>query len=109
MRVASEEFAKNGFVDANMPRIAGNAGVSKKTIYARYASKDDLLIAVVYSLARNALQAPVPAVANPEGTPRSVLTQLRLWRPQVVVRGAWPLRVCYSVGCARTQQRKEWG
>jgi AcrR family transcriptional regulator len=42
--VAGDEFVAQGFSEASVSRIAKNAGVSKKTIYARFPNKEALLI-----------------------------------------------------------------
>ena len=63
MAVASAEFVTHGFAEANVARIAAEAGVSKKTIYSRYRTKDELLIAVVGELAERSNEAIVSAMA----------------------------------------------
>ena len=54
LTVASKEFVAHGYARASVARIARDAGVSKKTIYLRYPSKDELLIAVVTNLTSRA-------------------------------------------------------
>ncbi|MEU1205075.1 TetR/AcrR family transcriptional regulator [Nocardia sp. NPDC005825] len=73
--VAAAEFAEHGYGQANVARIARQAGVSKKTIYARCPSKDDLLIAVVDDLATRAHTATTIAMAECGHEPQVVLTQ----------------------------------
>jgi AcrR family transcriptional regulator len=48
--VATAEFLTHGYEGASMSRIARTARASPKTVYARYAGKDELLLAVVDSL-----------------------------------------------------------
>lgn len=72
--VASAEFVKHGYADANVSRIARDAGVSKKTIYARYLCKDDLLVAVVNDLATRSYERVIAAMTASAGDPEHVLT-----------------------------------
>lgn len=51
LRTAANEFLAEGFGNANVDRIARTAGVSKKTIYARYPNKEALFCAVVDEIA----------------------------------------------------------
>ena len=74
LRVASAEFVARGYAEASVSRIAQDAGVSKKTIYARYPSKDVLLVAVVGDLAMRSHEAVVEAMDTAEGDPEHVLT-----------------------------------
>ena len=50
-------LAAHGYAGISTDRIAAAAGVSKATIYRRWASKDDLLVAAAQSLAR---EVPAP-------------------------------------------------
>lgn len=47
LAAAKPIFLKEGFEAASIDAIAGSAGISKKTIYARFASKEDLFEAVI--------------------------------------------------------------
>ncbi|KAA5543046.1 TetR/AcrR family transcriptional regulator [Roseiconus nitratireducens] len=49
---AVEAFAECGFEHANMDLIAENAGVSKRTVYNHFESKDQLFFAVVEEVKR---------------------------------------------------------
>jgi AcrR family transcriptional regulator len=71
--VASAEFVSHGYAGANVSRIARDAGVSKKTIYARYPSKDDLLVAVVSDLATRSYERVIAAMTASAGDPEHVL------------------------------------
>lgn len=73
--VASAEFMTRGFADASVSRIAADAGVSKKTIYARYPNKDALLMAIAGDLATRSYERVTKAVAATDGTPEHVLTE----------------------------------
>ncbi|MBJ8345655.1 TetR/AcrR family transcriptional regulator [Antrihabitans sp. YC2-6] len=74
LRVAGAEFLSRGYAEANMSRIASDAGVSKKTIYARYPSKDELLVAVTSDLATRSYQRVIAAMSASDGDPEHVLT-----------------------------------
>ncbi|WP_109833324.1 TetR/AcrR family transcriptional regulator [Reichenbachiella versicolor] len=41
--LAFEEFRKNGFINVRMDDLARKAGISKKTIYCEFTSKDQLI------------------------------------------------------------------
>ena len=72
--VASAEFVRHGYAEANVSRIARDAGVSKKTIYARYPGKADLLVAVVSDLATRYYERVMAAMSASAGDPEHVLT-----------------------------------
>jgi TetR/AcrR family transcriptional repressor of mexJK operon len=73
--VASDEFVHRGYADASVSRIATVAGVSKKTIYARYPSKDALLMAVASELATRYYEDVATAMSSTNGEPEQVLTR----------------------------------
>ncbi len=76
--VASAEFVRYGYAEANLSRIAADAGVSKKTIYARYPTKADLLVAAVSDLASRYYEGVDAALHSSEGDPEHVLTTFGL-------------------------------
>lgn len=63
-----------GYADASLSRIATDAGVSKKTIYARYPNKDALLMAVAGDLASRSYEEVASAISATDGDPERVLT-----------------------------------
>ena len=76
---AEQVFIDAGYARSTMDVIARAAGVSRKTLYARYANKSDVLTAVVERLLDAALAAPaVPAAAAAAASadPRAVLLAL---------------------------------
>ena len=75
LSVASAEFVTHGYADASMSRIAADAGVSKKTIYARYENKDALLMAVAGDLATRSYEGVIEAMAATDGEPEQVLAR----------------------------------
>lgn len=46
LKVATSMFAKRGFYDTSVDRIAEAAGYSKGAVYSNFGSKDDLFLAV---------------------------------------------------------------
>lgn len=48
LAVALKEFLQQGYGGASMSRIAKTAGMSKATLYLRYASKDELFRAIMH-------------------------------------------------------------
>ena len=65
---------RHGYAEANVARIARDAGDSKKTIYARYPGKADLLVAVVSDLATRYYERVMAAMSASAGDPEHVLT-----------------------------------
>jgi len=47
MEVARDPFMEHGFHGTGIYKILGQAGVSKKTLYAHFRSKDELILAVL--------------------------------------------------------------
>src|SRR5213076_2188762 len=45
--VAQDVFADKGYYDASIDEIAARAGIAKGTVYLHFASKEDLLVALV--------------------------------------------------------------
>ena len=74
LSVAAAEFIGRGYAEASMSRIAADAGVSKKTIYARYPNKDALLMAVAGDLATRSYEGVLTAITDSDGGPEHVLT-----------------------------------
>jgi TetR/AcrR family transcriptional repressor of mexJK operon len=54
---ARDAFLERGYDGVSMDEVANRAGVAKQTVYARYASKDALFLAVVESLQGRMLSA----------------------------------------------------
>jgi len=63
LEAANDLFAERGY-GVSIDEIAAVAGVSKQTIYARYARKDDLLAAVIHKTAED-LVSPLSVGALP--------------------------------------------
>ncbi len=78
LSVATAEFIAHGFANANVARIAQTAGVSNKTIYARYPTKAALLLAVVAEIASTSPRMLVADMAANDGGPEQVLLAFAL-------------------------------
>ncbi|MES0810147.1 TetR/AcrR family transcriptional regulator [Roseibium sp. SCPC15] len=60
IEAAIAEFREQGFLGANTTRIAKRAGVSSRTLYNHFESKEDLFHAITdIMIARNSAMAPV--------------------------------------------------
>lgn len=75
LSVAGDEFVTRGFAEASVSRIARDAGVSKKTIYARFPTKDVLLLAVVEDLVVRVRNAALDGMTTMTGEPAQALTR----------------------------------
>jgi AcrR family transcriptional regulator len=54
----SAELIEHGYVDLSLERIAARAAVNKTTVYRRWPTKEDLVIALVQSLGDSSIEAP---------------------------------------------------
>lgn len=69
-------FTEHGYARASMDAIARTAGISRKTLYARYASKAEVLAAVVDRLLDSSLGPNPPAQRTSNHDPRQSLLTL---------------------------------
>jgi AcrR family transcriptional regulator len=65
VEVALSEFLKHGYGGTSMATIVKAAGVSKTTLYSRFASKEDLFIAMMKKMVQGDLSARIRAVEAP--------------------------------------------
>lgn len=72
---AQAVFIEEGYARATMEAIAAAAGASRKTLYARYSNKEEMLGAVIQRLLATALPRAQEPVIIPLGDPRTVLAQ----------------------------------
>jgi TetR/AcrR family transcriptional repressor of mexJK operon len=72
---AQAVFVETGYARATMDAIARAAGTTRKTLYARYANKAEVLTAVVNRLLDRAVP-PLVASTQPAGTPHAQLRSL---------------------------------
>ena len=82
VNAAYEFFYREGFARANVDAIAETAGVTKRTLYNHFESKD-ALVAAVLDLQHELMLSRVDRWARaPAATPpRSWLSSSRSWRP----------------------------
>ena len=71
LEVAREEIGRAGYDAITMQALAGSAGVSTKTLYNLYGTKDELLLAAVADLLGN-LEHKSPVLEAEAGIPRLV-------------------------------------
>lgn len=69
---ATRVFLRRGYANASMDAIAGEAGVSKTTVYSHFGSKEALFGAIIEERCRRRL-APVAAGPRGAGEPRAAL------------------------------------
>jgi TetR/AcrR family transcriptional repressor of mexJK operon len=75
LEVATELFLTEGYGSATIDAVAARAGVSKRTLYHRFADKSALFVAVVHRIV--SLIRPPPGVALLEGSnPQEILRRL---------------------------------
>jgi AcrR family transcriptional regulator len=58
LRATSEELVDYGYVELSLERVAQRAHVNKTTIYRRWPTKQDLVIALVHSLGTPDIEEP---------------------------------------------------
>lgn len=73
---AQSVFLESGYARATMDAIAAKAGVSRKTLYARYSGKEAALQAVVDRLLESSLPIPTPDTSETRRDPRSQLLRI---------------------------------
>lgn len=65
VEVALAEFLRHGYGGTSMATIVKAAGVSKTTLYSRFASKEDLFIAMMRKMVEGNISARIRAVEAP--------------------------------------------
>lgn len=70
------EFEEHGFHDANLTRIARQAGISKGTIYLYFPSKEALFLAAIEEHITSVMGESEAEMMRVEGTTREHLTNL---------------------------------
>ncbi|MGH7584230.1 MAG: TetR/AcrR family transcriptional regulator, partial [Gemmatimonadales bacterium] len=96
LEAALTVFGERGFAHATLEEVAARAGVSKGTVYLYFASKDDLLRAIIEKKVVTLLEGVESLSREHTGTATALLTAVihRLWdlmaRPDI-------MRVCRLV------------
>lgn len=93
---ATELFHRGGFHATGVDRLASAAGISKKTLYQTFASKDDVLLAALEQ-ARKMAVADLPD-EHDEQTPRQRI--LAIFEAQRVYAGRPEFTGCFFVNVA---------
>jgi len=75
--VAQDVFADKGYYDASIDEIASRAGIAKGTVYLHFASKEDLLVALVEQQI-NGFLARVDQIISERKSVRERLEQILL-------------------------------
>src|SRR5258706_3915506 len=75
LKVAGDMFMRYGFDGTSMDAVAETAGVSKRTLYARYADKKGLFNAVLRGLIGECL-APINRFQSSAGDLETTLLQI---------------------------------
>lgn len=73
---AEAVFLEQGFARATMDAVSKASGATRKTLYARYANKEELFAAVVARLIDSGITAPRVESRMPNADPRTQLIRL---------------------------------
>jgi AcrR family transcriptional regulator len=73
---ARELFRRRGINATGIAELCGRAGVSKRTLYQHFASKDDVVVAYLDSFTGDRGYAPEAVLARTDLTPRARLLEL---------------------------------
>jgi AcrR family transcriptional regulator len=74
---AAHEFARHGYANANLQRIADRIGLTKGALYGHFSTKDELATALTEHLSRN-VQAILDEIKTSSETPLRRLSSLVL-------------------------------
>ncbi|MFT3767885.1 MAG: helix-turn-helix domain-containing protein [Minicystis sp.] len=66
LSAAQAEFARHGYEEASLARVAAEAGISKATLYYYFVDRDDLYATVVLRLVQTVASAEVLGAFKPE-------------------------------------------
>lgn len=76
LRAALELFVANGFADTSIEAVAKRAGVTRVTVYRRFASKEELLAKALEQARGDTDAAEVRRLADEGGSARPVIERL---------------------------------
>lgn len=92
LRAAQEVFTERGYYDTSIDEIAARAGIAKGTVYLHFASKEDLLVALVeqqivgfLSFVDQVIGAPLTVRARLDQILLNVYTRMQEQRNQVLL------------------------
>lgn len=86
VRVAREAFYRLGFRATAVDRVLADSGISKRTVYKHFRSKEELIAAVVKDYEELALQ-DIEAALAPLPTPREKILSIFDLREDVISAG----------------------
>ena len=75
LEAAERAFLQSGYANTSMDMVAERAGVSKRTVYSNFGSKDDLFAAVIRKRCADVIPTALDAV-DKAGSPEVVLTAM---------------------------------
>jgi len=107
LNVAAEEFARQGYDQANINVIATKAGFAKGTIYNYFPSKQALLLALIDSIAQEHLEYMRAAVLTVD-EPTSRLGHFFQAGFDYVARHMYRARVMVNTIYGSNQEQKEY-
>ena len=86
---AKRVFLREGFSGAGVSRIAAEAGVSKRTLYQYFRSKEDLFAEIIRGMSKH-IDAPIAPASIDGHRPRATLRQLAQVTAEITVLGDGP-------------------
>jgi AcrR family transcriptional regulator len=107
LNAAAEEFASNGYDQANINTISTKAGFSKGTIYNYFPSKQALLMALIDSIAQEHLEYMRSAVLTVD-EPTGKLEHFFLAGFEYVTTHTHRARVMFNAIYGSDQEQKEY-
>ena len=86
LQVAEEVLLEKGYYEASIDEIAARVGIAKGTVYLHFASKEDLIFALMMREIKQVI-ADVEVIANSEGSAQNKLERiLQSWYGNVIKR-----------------------
>lgn len=76
LRAAMELFMANGFADTSIDAVAKRAGVTRVTVYRRFAGKEELLAKALEQARGDSDAIEVRRLAEEDGSPRPAIERL---------------------------------
>ncbi len=90
VEAAYKLFRRKGFLRAGVDEIAAAAGVTKRTLYAHFSSKDRLLEEVMAAQARIAFELFRKDIARGSGSPRQIVETMFADMARWMGQPRWP-------------------
>jgi AcrR family transcriptional regulator len=90
LAAARREFARHGYAEAKVDRIAGRAELTRGAVYSNFPSKRALYLAVLVDLVEHAGDDPGPAPATAPGPAAALGAFARVWLERLPLVGDPP-------------------